>query len=84
MDVIAYNPQRGRPETITAQFTDDTTTRFDATGNSEGVSMIIDLNGDLLIIRDGSDYPIIIYDVSREGINYNRRKAGELYKQALL
>lgn len=84
MDVTAYNPQKGRLETITAHFTDDTTTWFDATINSESIRMITDLDGDLLITRNGFDYPIIIYDVSRQSINYSRRKAGKLYKQALL
>ena len=84
MNVIACNPQKGRLETITAHFTDDNTTWFDSTGNPESIRMITDLNGDLLITRDGWDYPVIIYDVSRQSINYSRRKAGKLYKQALL
>lgn len=84
MEVIAYNPQKGRLETITAHFTDDTTTWFDGTGNPESIRMITDLDGDLLITRDGWDYPVILYDVSRQGINYSRKKAGKLYKQALL
>ncbi len=29
------------------------------------------------------DFPVIIYDVSRESINYNRKKAGKLLKQSL-
>ena len=33
MNVIACNPQKGRLETITANFTDDNTTWFDGTGN---------------------------------------------------
>ena len=85
MDVIAYNPQKGRLETIKAHFTEDTTTWFDATGSPEGISMITDLDSGLLITRDGRGcYPVIIYDVSREGINYSRKKAGKLFKQALL
>jgi len=84
MNVIACNPQKGRLETITANFTDDNTTWFDGTGNPESVRMITDLDGDLLITCEGWNYPVIIYDVSREMINYSRKKARKLYKQALL
>ena len=85
MDVIAYNPQKSRLETIEALVTEDTTTWFDDTGSPESISMITDLDYGLLITRDGRGYyPVIIYDVSREGINYSRKKAGKLFKQALL
>ena len=84
MDVIVYNPQKGRLETIKAHFNEDTTTWFDGTGRPESVSMITDLDGNLLITRDKRDYPVIIYDVTRKSINYSREKAGKLFKQALL
>ena len=80
MDVLVYNPQKGRLETITAYFTEYTTTWFEGTGSPESISMITDLDGDLLITRYGRGYPVIIYDVSREGINYSRKKAGKLFK----
>jgi hypothetical protein len=82
MDVIVYNPQKGRLETIKAHFTEETTTWFDGTGNPESVRMITDLNGNLLVTRDGRDYPVIIYDVTRKSINYSRKKAGKLCQQA--
>jgi hypothetical protein len=84
MDVIAYNPQKGRLETITVHFTEDTTTWFDGTASPETVSMITDLDGSLLITRDGRSYPVIIYDASRKGISHSREKAGKLFNQALL
>ena len=59
MDVIVYNPQKGRLETIKAHFTEETTTWFDGMGHPECVRMITDLNGNLLITRDGRDYPVI-------------------------
>jgi len=46
--------------------------------------MITDLDGNLLITLDGWSYPVIIYDVSREKIKYSRKKARNLYKQAML
>ena len=84
MDVIAYNPQKGRLETITAHFNEGTTTWFDGTRSPESVRMITDLDGNLLITRDGRDYPVLIYDVTRKSINYSWKMAGKLYKQALL
>lgn len=79
MDVIAYNPQKGRLETIKAHFTEDNTTWFNGMGRPESVSMITDLDGNLLITRDGRDYPVIIYDITRKSINYSRKKAGKLF-----
>lgn len=84
MEILTYNPQKGRLETINADFTEDTTTWFDGTSSSESVSMITDLDGDLLITLAGREYPVIIYDISREGIDYNRKKAGKLFRQILL
>ena len=84
MDVIAYNPQKGRLETITAHYDEGTTTCFDETRNPESVRMITDLDGNLLITLGGWNYSVIIYDVTRKSINYNRKMAGKLYKQALL
>jgi hypothetical protein len=84
MDVIVYNPQKGRLETIKAHFTEETTTWFEGTGHPESVRMITDLDGNLLITRDGRDYPVIIYNVTRKSINYSRKKAGKLCQQAQL
>lgn len=83
MEVLTYNPQKGRLETINADFTDKTTTWFDGTGNPESVKMITDLDGNLLITLDGWSYPVIIYNVSREEIKHSRKKAGKLYQQAM-
>ena len=83
MEVTAYNPQKGRLETIEALFTEDTTTWFNSTRNPNSIKMITDLNDNLLITDYSWDYPVLIYDVSRKSINYSRKKAGELRKQAL-
>lgn len=83
MEVTAYNPQKGRVETLNVHFTEDTTTWFESTGNPESVSMITDLDGNLLISLDGRNYPVIIYDISRVEIRYSRKKAGTLYKEAV-
>lgn len=83
MEFTAYNPQKGRLETIDALFNEDTTTWFDSTRNPNSIRMITDLNDNLLITDNSWNYPVIIYDVSRKSINYSRKKAGKLLKQAL-
>jgi len=85
MDITVCNPQKGRLETIKADFTEHTTTWFDGTGSPEDVSMITDVDGDLLITRQGRGYyPVLIYDITRKDINHSRKKAGKLFKQDLL
>lgn len=84
MDVLVYNPQKGRLETITAHFTEHTTTWFEGTGSLESISTITDLDNGLLITPAGREYPVIIYDIPRDAIDYNRKKAGELFRQVLL
>jgi hypothetical protein len=76
LEVLTYNPQKGRLETINPDFTEETTTWFDRTGSPESVRMITDLDGNLLITLAGWNYPVIIYDVSREKINNHQLKAG--------
>lgn len=83
MEVTAYNPQKGRLETIEALITEDTTTWFDSTRNPDSIKMITDLNDGLLITDNSWNYPVIVYDVTRKSINYSRKKAGKLRKQAL-
>ena len=83
MEVTAYNPQKGRLETIEALITEDTTTWFDSTRNPDSIRMITDLNDGMLITDNSWNYPVIVYDVTRKSINYSRKKAGKLRKQAL-
>ena len=83
MEVTAYNPQKDRLETIEALITEDTTTWFDSTRNPDSIRMITDLNDGLLITDNSWNYPVIVYDVTRKSINYSRKKAGKLRKQAL-
>jgi len=78
MEKTAYNPQKGRLETIDIAFTDENTTWFDDTGKSADVSKITDFEGGLVISDSGYSYPVWIYDVSRSDINYDRRKALKL------
>lgn len=79
MECTVYNPQKGRLETLEVEFTQENTTWFysRASGN---VTLIADWEGGLLI-KAGYDYPIYLYDISREDIGYSKRKASELIRQ---
>jgi len=79
MECTVYNSQKGRLETIEVEFTEENTTRFYSRGNGS-VTLIADWKGGLLI-KAGFDYPIYLYDVSREDIGYSQRKARELLRQ---
>jgi hypothetical protein len=78
MQQTVYNPQKGRLETIDITFTDNNTTWFDAADDSNGVSLIADFEGGLVIAGSNYSYPVLIYDVSRSDINHDRQQAKEL------
>jgi hypothetical protein len=81
MQVTVYNPQKGRLETIDAEFTEENTTWFAKARNPRDVSRITDRNGDLLIYDLDYSYPILIYGVSRADIGFDPRKAKQLRRQ---
>jgi hypothetical protein len=78
MEMTVYNPQKGRLETIDAEFTDENTTWFDTCKDDEDIYMITDFGGGILITECGYGRPVWIYDLSRDGIGYDQRKAQEL------
>ncbi len=73
-----YNPQMTRFERIDAEFTEENTTWFDNCMDDEDIYMITDFEGDILISEYGYGRPVWIYDVSRDEIGYDQRKAKEL------
>jgi hypothetical protein len=79
MECTVYNPQKGRLETLEVEFTQENTTWFYSRA-SGSVTLIADWEGGLLI-KAGYDYPIYLYDISREDIGYSKRKASELIRQ---
>ncbi|MFI5369161.1 MAG: hypothetical protein ACHQ1F_09130 [Spirochaetia bacterium] len=79
MECTVYNPQKGRLETLEVEFTQENTTWFYSRA-SGSVTLIADWEGGLLI-KAGYDYPIYLYDISREDIGYSKRKASELIGQ---
>ena len=81
MKLTAYNPQKGRLETLEVDCTKENTTWFKINRNANDIAMITDFDGGLMIHKANYDYPIWIYDVSRSDIGYCRKKARELIQQ---
>jgi hypothetical protein len=81
METTAYNPQKGRLETIDVEFTPDNTTWFDQCSKADDIRMITDFEGGILISEFAYTYPIWIYDISRADIGYDRKKAKQLRRQ---
>ena len=81
MECTVYNPQKGRLETLEVEFTERNTTWF-YSRVSDGVTHIADWEGGL-IIGAGYNYPIYLYDVSREDIGYSKRTAKKLIRDYL-
>ena len=79
MECTVYTPQKGRLETLEVELTQENTTWFHSRA-SGSVTLIADWEGGLLI-KAGYDYPIYLYDISREDIGYSKRKASELIRQ---
>lgn len=78
MEITIYNPQKGRLETIAAEFTKENTTWFENCRDINDVSMITDIEGGILIRENGYSYPVMIYGVSRTDIAFNPQKAKRL------
>ena len=78
MQQTAYNPQKGRLETINIEFADENTTWFDDHEKIEEVYMVTDFEEGLVIA--GCNYPILVYDISRSDINNDIKKALDLKK----
>ena len=78
MEMTVYNPQKGRLETIDAEFMDENTTWFDNCIVDEDIYMITDFGGGILIRKFGYDHPVWIYDVSRDEIGHDQKKAKQL------
>ena len=81
MEIMAYNPQKGRLETIDVDFTKENTTCFEKYRTPRDICMITDFEGGILISEFDYSYPFWIYDVSRADIGYDRKKAKQLKHQ---
>lgn len=78
MEITVYNPQKGRLETINAEYTEENTTWFEDYNDNSDIYMITDFEGGLLIKDFDYTYPTWIYDISRAEINHDQRKAKEI------
>ena len=75
MQISVCNPHKARLETIDIEFTDKNTTWFDDCDSDDDIYTITDIDGGLLIREFGYRYPVLIYDLSRSGINNDRNQA---------
>lgn len=83
MEITVYNPEKGRLETINAEYTKKNTTWFEDYNDNNDVHMITDFEGGLLIKAFDYTYPIRVYDISRAEINYDQSKAKEIKELCL-
>ena len=81
MEQTVYNPQKGRPETINIEFTDENTTWFDDCEDSHGIFSITDLQAGILIKEEDYTYPLYVYDIFRADIGHDHRRARALHRQ---
>jgi hypothetical protein len=81
MKITAYNPQKGRLETLDVEYTTENTTWFTDTGNPRDISMITDYQGGILLQNCGYHYPTWLYDLSRAEIGFSRTEAKKLVKR---
>ena len=78
MQITVYNPQKSRLEAIDTEYTKDNTTWFSKYRNNHDISMITDIDGDILISEFDYSYPFMVYGVSRSDIDFDQRKAKQL------
>lgn len=81
MKITVFNPQKGRQEAIDIELTENNTTWFNEYRTARDIAMITDFDRGLLISEFGYTYPLWIYDISREDIGYDQKKAKQLRRQ---
>jgi len=81
MQITVYNPQKGRLETIDAEFTKNNTTWFENYRTNHDIAKITDIDGGILISAFDDSYPFWIYDVSRSALDFNQKKAKQLRRR---
>ena len=78
MEIVIYNTAKQRLETIDIEITEENSTWFDDCVDSDSVMRVTDFKDGLLIEQCNYDYPIWLYDISRDDIGHNRQRAQEL------
>ncbi|MEN8232552.1 MAG: hypothetical protein ABFR35_07715 [Thermodesulfobacteriota bacterium] len=83
MEMLIYNPQKGRLETIKVSINETNTTWFDDCLKPDDIYMITDTDNGLLIRENNYNYPVLVYDVTRSNIGDNPQGAKVLRKVAM-
>jgi hypothetical protein len=81
MQIVVWNPQKGRNEAIDVVFTEENTTWFDECEDSDGIFSITDLPGGILIREANYTSPLYLYDISREDICHDHGRARTIHTQ---
>jgi hypothetical protein len=78
MEVTAYNPVKGRLETMDIELTDENATWFNDCLNNHDIHKITDTKNGLLISEFGYSYPFWIEGKSRGDIDFSKEEARAL------
>jgi hypothetical protein len=81
MELLVYNPQKGRLETIKVEITEENTTWFKDTEKGGDIATITDVDGCLLVSTHSYDYPVLVYDLSRADIGHSKKKARKIMRE---
>lgn len=80
MRITVYNPQKWRLETVDMEITTENTTWFDENTKHGDIASVTDYHCGIVIRKLDYSNPIWIYDVTREDIGYNHKKAKTLIR----
>ncbi len=83
MEVLAWNTDKQRLETMDVEFTEENTTWFEKCAKDSDIHKVTDVDGGILISKAGYEYPVWIGGQSRADIKYSRARARQLEKFAL-
>jgi len=78
MEELICNPYKQRLETIKIEYSKKNTTWFDDCSKPEDIYSMTDIENGLLIKENNYKYPVLIYDVTRAGINHDALEARRL------
>lgn len=78
MSITILNTAKGRLETVDFEMTEENTTWFDDYEKDYEVYTISDMNGGILIGELGYSYPVLVDDITRTDIGYDKQRAKEL------
>lgn len=83
MEVVIFNPQKGRLETINAEVNETHTPWFCDEVKTGDICAITDLDGNLPIKEQGHAYPVLAYNITRADIDHKHQLARQMKNDAL-